>query len=123
MRYFTSELWAAINEAEGAKEAAAQWESNRARYLRQLAMVLSRLPLSAASFFFEHSLHDGLLVRLCVGGELDATAQQLRAEQEDCRDPASEDPTTLRVTVATFAREHILYELFYTQVKALDFQS
>jgi hypothetical protein len=73
MRYFTRQQHDAYNSTDPAMAAAAIAELNRScdMYRRQLDLLKARLPESVWTFFDSVSLHDGTLIALRVGDDID----------------------------------------------------
>lgn len=75
MRYFTKELWASWQKGDF-RDGKKAWDGVLADYRAQLAAVAPRLG-EGASFFTDHSLHDGALLRLSLS---DWPAENLAAK-------------------------------------------
>lgn len=64
MRYFTAELWSAIQDDDPA--AHALWQQRVVEYWKQYARVRERLPQRARRFFDKPRLHDGTVLSIAI---------------------------------------------------------
>ena len=80
MKYFTKELWEAVNSRDRADRAKANqtWDKNLERYHESFASLRPSLPMAAQRFFGRTSLHDGLLLACAVGDGIDFVAKSFR---------------------------------------------
>ena len=68
MKYFTPELWLAVNSGSRARVVGARrkWMAAQSRYQLQLRDVLGAFGVAARRFFTDVSLHDGTLLGVSV---------------------------------------------------------
>jgi hypothetical protein len=114
MKYFTPELWAALQgEGEGGRKALKEWDRRGSRYLRQFQRIAPRLSVRAARFFTHHSLHDGALLHACVGDEF----------SKGIGPPERADTAVRMAVVIADSRRARRYDLSYRDVKEFNIQT
>lgn len=113
VKYFTARMWASLQTVDPVafKRADRSWERAFARYKVQLKPLLLRLGSGPARFFTHHSLHDGKLLRACVG---DAVAQGVTP-----RSPVRPG-TTVQLDVMVGYPKPFLYHLRYEGIESFD---